>query len=71
MASDVSEVTTIAISDKISKLNINESAVCGYWQKKGKNIARCCVNGYSITAAPAKNVTHMLFRWCVYHEHSN
>jgi len=60
-ASDVSEAKTIAISDKIPKLNINESAVCGYWPKKGINIARRCVNGYSITAAPVKSVTHVLF----------
>jgi len=61
MASDVSKAKTIAISDKISKLNINESAACGYWPKKGINIARHCVNGYSITPAPAKSVTHVSF----------
>jgi len=61
MASDVSTSNTIAISDKISKLKINDSAVCGYRPKKGINIARCCVNSYSITAAPAKSVTHMSF----------
>ena len=60
-ASDVSEAKTIAISGKISKLNIVESAVCGYRPKKGINITRRCVNGYSITAAPAKSVTHMSF----------
>jgi len=59
------------MSDKISKLNINESAVCGYWVRKGINIARRCVNGKSITAAPAKSVTHMSFCWCVYQAHSN
>ena len=32
---------------------------CGYRVKKGINIARRCVNGYSITAAPAKSVTHL------------
>jgi hypothetical protein len=45
MANDVSEAKTITISDKISKLNINESAACGYGLKKGINIARHCVNG--------------------------
>jgi len=44
MASDVSEANTIAISDKISKLNINESAICGYRPNKGINIARSIVN---------------------------
>jgi hypothetical protein len=62
---------TIVISDKISKLNINESVVCGYRPKKGINIARHCVNGYSITAAPAKSVTHVSFWWCVCQRHSN
>jgi len=61
MASDVSEVKTIPISDKISKRNINESAACSYRPKKGINITRRCVNGYSITAVPAKSVTHMSF----------
>jgi hypothetical protein len=70
-ASYVSEAKTIAISDKIAKLNINESAVCGYRPKKGINIARCCVNGYSITAAPAMSVTNVSFQWCVYWAHSN
>jgi hypothetical protein len=51
----------IAISDKISKLNINESVACGYRPKKGINIARRCVNGYCITATPAKSVIYMLF----------
>jgi len=60
-ACDVSDAKTIAISDKISKLNINESAVYHYRLKKGINNARHCVNGFSITAAPAKSVTHMLF----------
>ena len=46
-ASDVSEAKTIAISDKISRLNINESAACGYLPKKGINIASCCVNSFS------------------------
>jgi hypothetical protein len=40
MASNVSEAKTIAISDKISKLNINESAVCGYRPKKGIILAQ-------------------------------
>jgi len=61
MASDVSEAKTIAISEKISKLNINESAACGYRPKKGINIIRRCVNGNSITATPTKSVTHMSF----------
>jgi len=56
----------IAISDKISKLNINESAACGYRPKKHINIARRCVNGYCITATPAKSVIYGSFRWCVY-----
>ena len=29
MASDISEAKTVAISDKTSKLNLNESAACG------------------------------------------
>ena len=65
-ASDVSEAKTIVISDKISKLNINQSTTCGYQLKKDINIARRCVSGYSITAAPTKSVTHVLFWWCVY-----
>jgi len=69
-ASDVSAVKTIAISDKISQLNINDSAVCGYRPNKGINIARRCVNGYSITAAPAKSVTHVSFCWSVYKANS-
>jgi hypothetical protein len=40
MASNISEAKTIAISDKLSKLNINESAVCGYRWKKGINMVR-------------------------------
>jgi len=44
---------------------------CGYQPKKGINIARRCVNGYSITAAPAKSVTHVLFWWCVNWAHSD
>jgi hypothetical protein len=71
MACYVSEAKTIAISDKISKLNINDSAVCGYRPKKGINIAKCCVNGSSITAAPAKSVTQVSFWWCVYQAQSN
>jgi len=70
-ASDVSEAKTIAISDKMSNLNINESAVCGYRPEKGINIARHCVNSYRITAAPANSVTHVSFWWCVYRAHSN
>jgi len=34
---------------------------CGYRQKKDINIARRCVNGYRITVAPAKSVTHVSF----------
>jgi hypothetical protein len=51
----------IAISDKISKLNIMESAACGYWLKKGIKITRDYVNGYSITVTPVKSVTHVWF----------
>jgi hypothetical protein len=51
----------IAIIDKISKLNINESAACGYRPKKGINIARRWVNGYCMTATPAKSVTYVSF----------
>jgi hypothetical protein len=61
MASNVSKAKTIAIRDKISKLNINESGACGYLQKTGINIARGCAQGYSITAAPVKSVTHVSF----------
>jgi hypothetical protein len=61
MASDVSEARTIAISDQISNLNINESAACGFRPKKAINMARRCENGNSITAAPAKSVTHLSF----------
>jgi hypothetical protein len=32
-----------------------------YWPQIGINITRCWVNGYSITAAPAKSVTHVSF----------
>ena len=38
---------------------------------EGINIARRCVNGYSITAAPMQSVTHMSFGWCVYQAQSN
>jgi len=34
---------------------------CSYRPKKGINIARRCVNGYSITGALAKSVTHVAF----------
>jgi len=61
MARDVSEAKTIAISDKISKLNTNESTVRGYRPRKGKNITMCYVNGYSVTAAPVKSLTDLLF----------
>jgi len=44
---------------------------CGYQLKKGINIARRCVNGYSITAAPVQSVTNMSFWWCVYQAQSN
>jgi hypothetical protein len=70
-ASDVSEVKTIAISYKISMLNINESAAYSYQPKKGIIISRHCVNGYSITAAPEKSVPHVSFWWCAYQVHSN
>ena len=56
----------IAIRDKISGLNINESAACGYRLKKGIDITRRCVNGHCITATRAKSVTYVSFRWCVY-----
>ena len=39
---------------------------CGTWLEKGINSARCCINGYSMTRAPAKSVTHVPFRQCVY-----
>jgi len=39
---------------------------CGYRPKNSIKIARRCVNGYSITAAPAKGVAHVSFQWCVY-----
>ena len=29
--------------------------------EKGINIARRCINGYSITAAPANSVPHVVF----------
>jgi len=38
----------------------------GTWPENAITIARCCVHGYSITAAPAKIVTHVLFWWCIY-----
>jgi hypothetical protein len=60
-ASAVFQAMTIAISDKISKLNINESAACGYRPNKGIIIASCCVHSYGITAAHANSVTHMSF----------
>jgi hypothetical protein len=66
MTSNVSKRKTIVISDTISKLNINKSVVCGYQPKKGINIASCCVNGCSITAATVKNVTEVSFWWYVY-----
>jgi len=44
---------------------------CGYWPKTGINITRRCVNSYSVTAAPAKSVTHVLFWWCVYQAQSH
>jgi len=43
---------------------------CDYRPKRGINIPRGCVNGYSITAAPANSVTHGSFWWCVYQAHS-
>jgi len=60
-ASDVSEAKTVLQYVTISKLNMNESAACGYRPKIGINIARHCVNGHSITAAPVKSVTHVSF----------
>jgi hypothetical protein len=42
-----------------------------YRPKKGINIGRHCVNGYSITAAPTKSVTHVSFWWCAYRAQSN
>jgi hypothetical protein len=71
MASDVSEAKTIAISDKISMFNINESVVCGYRLKKSIIIARRCVNSYSITEAPANCVTYVSLWWCVYQADCN
>jgi len=37
------------------------------WDSAGKCIiiARRCVNSYNITAAAAKSVTHVSFRWCI------
>jgi len=49
----------------------SEEVKCCYWPKKGINIARRCVNGYSITAAPAKSVTHVMLWWCGYQLQSN
>jgi hypothetical protein len=40
--------------------NIGE-VECGYQPKKGINVVRDCANGFSITAAPAKDVTHVSF----------
>jgi len=60
-ASNVSEAKTILQYVTISKLHTNDCAACGYWPKKGIHIARCCVIGYSITAAPAKSETHRSF----------
>jgi hypothetical protein len=59
MGSDVSDAKSIPVSGKIGIQNINESAVCGYRQKKGINIVRRCGNGYTITAATAKSITHV------------
>jgi hypothetical protein len=39
---------------------------CSTWPEKDINIARHCVDGYCISAATAKSVTHMSFRWYVY-----
>ena len=44
---------------------------CGYQPKKGINIAKHCVNSYSINAAPAQSITHMSCWWCVYEAQSN
>jgi len=59
-------VKTIAITGYIPKLDINDSVACGYRLEKSINFPRGCVNGYIITAAPAKIVTHISFSWCVY-----
>ena len=61
MVRDVSKAKTIAVCDKISKLNINVSAVCGYRTKNAINIARLSVNTYCITAPPMKSVTQISF----------
>ena len=60
-ASDSSEAKTVLQYVTISKLDINESAACGYRLKKCTNITRHCVNDYSITAADAKSVKHVSF----------
>jgi hypothetical protein len=62
----------IVISDKISKLNIygrvwhpinsNSGEVkSGTWPVKGINNAKHWVNGYNVSGAPAKSVTHVSF----------
>jgi hypothetical protein len=55
------ERNCIAISDTISKLNINEIAASGYRPEKGINIARHGVNSYCLTATPAKSETYVSF----------
>jgi hypothetical protein len=44
---------------------------CSYRPKRGINIDRRCVNGYSITAAPVESVTHLSSAWCIYQAHKN
>jgi hypothetical protein len=39
---------------------------CGHQPKKGINIPSHCGNQYSITGAPVRSVTHVLFWWCIY-----
>jgi len=44
----------------------SREAECGTWPEKGVNIGRHCVDSYSITAAPARSITHMSFWSCIY-----
>jgi hypothetical protein len=57
----VSEAKTIAIRDKISKLDINWCAAYAYQPDTGIDIAMRCVNSYSKTEAHVKGVTHVSF----------
>jgi len=73
MASDVSEAKTVLqymtksqsetyMEQEGHPIYSNSREIqCGYLPMKGVNIARCCVNGYSITAARAESVTHVSF----------